>query len=417
MSDPRVTVDVLSRTDFSFKTTLTEAWGKQWQDVLNDTGFGKCVLQNDDESLPLVEYGDFLQFKLDGTPRFLSIVETIKKVQITADEEVGEVTEISGRGALAYLEDAVVYPDFYIFPNTSPFGDTRVFNFACFDAVGTVNQPPYDFGDRLAGAGPFGVYTNVPNDFPPVFSHWLGPEAPDGSGDNQAGDWYFMAIIFDLPAQLYRLYIGYDDAIDLWIDNVPILRNDGGAFLVCKTVDLFLDAYDPDTGTGIHFLNGRVTNRPLPPSPNPSGITMALCSLNPDGSPDVEYWATDPADPNFFVSAFPTIPPSFTPGFVADELCRYEPGQAERGALPLITMGFDADVDSNGDPWVERITPSFQIGTDCLTAIKQLAESYFDVRIDPVTFTLNLYQTFGSASGAEFEAGENITDLTHTGVF
>lgn len=414
--DPRVTVKLLGRTDFAVKATLSTpnredrkgCWGVQWQDVLNDTGFGKLTLANDDPNLALVEYGDFLQFWLDGAPRFLSIVEKQTRVEVAENEEVDEATTISGRGALAYLEDAVVYPDFYVLPNTAPISDVRVFNFAAFDAIADISDPPYDYGDRAASTP---EYTNMPADFPPVFSHWLGPEAPDGGGSNQFGDWYFFALIFGLPTQVYRLFLGYDDAIDLWIDNVPILRNEDAAIGVTKTVDLFLDE------TIIHWVAARITNKNNGAPINPSAITMALCTMNPDQSVDAEWWATDPADPSQYVSPFPTVGPAYTPGLVMHDLIVLEAQDAFRGALPLLNTSFTADVDSNGAAWAELINPSFQIGIDCLSAVKQLAESYFDVTIDPATLTLNLYQTLGSASAAEFEPAVNITELVHNGTF
>lgn len=407
MSDPRVTVELLARADKSFKATLSEAWGKQWQEVLNDCGTGKVTLQNDDDDLVLVEYGDFLRFSLDGVPCFVSIVEQMDRVDVAPGEDADEYTVISGRGALALLEDAVIRPDFGY--DGLPFGDARAFNFSTFAAISAESNPiqftPYDFGERSVA----GIYAGRPADFPAVFSHWIGGAAPNGSGTNPTGDWYFMGYFFGFPAALYRLYVAWDDAIDLWIDNVPILANEGNTIDQTQSVDVYL-------ADDLHFINAKITNR-FAADPNPSGFTAALCVLNSDGTAGTEIWATDPADTNQFVSGY-TDPPSFSPGRVAEDLF-FEAEILDDVSvfINVLTQDWTSTLDSNGVAWAERINPSFQIGTDFLTAFKQLAETSFDMWVDPATFALNLYASRGSASGAAYVAADNITDLRHTGQF
>lgn len=412
MSDPRITVTLLNRADRAQKAVLSEAWGKQWQDPLNDTGTGKCVLANDDANLALVNYGDFLQFSLDGTIRFCSIVEQMDRVDIAPGEEADEATTLSGRGILALLEDAVMYPG--AFYDGVPFADANVFNFASIDTWadtttgGGFNASPYDFGDRASA----GIYAGMPADFPPVFSHWIGGAAPNGSGTNPVGDWYYFALVLGLPDGLYRLFVGYDDAIDLWINDVPILVNDGATVDVTKTVDVFL-------ASSFHFIAARIANH-TGPDPNPSGLTAALCTLNADGTVDTEWWATDPSDINqsVLVTGYPSEPPGVTPGSFVSNQIHIAADLHGVNSVALISEGFSATVDSNGATWADdAITPSFQIGTDLLTTLKQLGESYFDFWVDPATFTLNLYQTRGSASGVSYAAADNITDLKHTGQF
>jgi hypothetical protein len=133
VSDPRVTVELLARADLSLKATLSEAWGKQWQEVLNDTGTGKCTLGNDDPNLALVEYGDYLRFSLDGVNRFISIVEKQEIVLVDSNEDVAKATVLSGRGSLAVFENAIVGTSLSI--DQIPINDTRVLNWS--DIVGT----------------------------------------------------------------------------------------------------------------------------------------------------------------------------------------------------------------------------------------------------------------------------------------
>lgn len=410
MSDPRITVELLARDTLAVKATLDESRDRQWQEVFNDVGNGKVTLQNDDPDLALVEYGDYVRFLLDGVARFAIIVEAMDRVDVASGEEADEATVISGRGAIAVLENVVIYPD-AIFLDTVPFADARVFNFASLLPDGP--EPwatPYDWGDRPA-AGP---YAGMPADFPAVFSHWVGPEAPDGSGDNQRGDWFFFALIIGAPAARYRLVFGFDDRIELWVDNVPLFSNNETTIEAAKTVDVYLDSF-------IHTLACRVTNLDpnAGPPDGPTGITMALCTLKPDDTIDLEYWATDPTDPNQFVMAFPSRAPGYTPGSIITSMYleATPPGSRDVPSVALVSFTFDEDFDSNGVAWPEYISPAVNVGTDLLTFLKQLAESSFDFWFDPATWQLNLYLSRGSATSVAYTETSNITALSHAGKF
>lgn len=413
MADPRITCELLARDTLAVKSLLTQSRGRQWQEVLGDTGNGKLILQNDDPDLALVEYGDYVRFSLDGAAVFAIVVESIDRVDIAPGEDADEFTTISGRGMLVVLENGVVYPD-SVTLDTVPFADTRVFNFAhllcgCPDSWTT----PYDWGDRPTTSEP--AYAGKPSDFPPVFSHWVGPEAPDGSGDNQRGDWYFAALLIGLPTARYRLFFGFDDQIEIWMDDVPLFSNAETTIDVTKSVDVYLDGI-------VHLLSARITNfdADFGPPDGPTGWTAALCTLNPDESVDTEYWATDPSDVNQFVMPFPSQSPGETPGALMKGLIleATPPGSRDVPPLALISLGFDDTVDSNGDAWADCVSPSIQIGTDYLTAFKQIAEtSGIDLWFDVVTWTLHAYQGRGSSVAVSYVEASNITDLHHSGKF
>lgn len=383
-----------------------DAYNKQWQDVLGDAGFGKMTIQNDDSDLALIDYGDYMQFTLNGTPRFMAIVEKKDRVDIDGAEEVAEATTISGRGTLAVLEDAVVYPDIFI--ETVPFADARIFNFGAFEALGIENNYEenstgvYDFG-VYTSAGAF--YTNIPAGFPDTTAHWLGPQAPDGGGANPVGDWYLKSLIIGLDEGPYRLSCCADDSLDVYVDNVPVHKSEG-VFGRLITIDLWLNS-------DLHDLSFKITNLPLPLFGGPSGIIWSLQEINPDGTPGAVVWHSHPtaSSLDFFLS-YPADPPGLYPGHVMKILI--DEAQ-DRGCFPALTYDFTASLDSDGVAWADIIQPSFQIGADLLTACKQLAETYFVPRMDPATLELHLHQSFGGASGATYERGENITELKHQG--
>lgn len=388
---------------------MSPAFNKQWQEVLGDTGYGKMTFQNDDPDLDLVEYGDFMQFQIDDVPRFLALVEKMDRTDIDPAEDVAEQTVVSGRGALAVLEDAIVYPDLYI--ETVPFADARIFNFSSFASLNGAN----DWAANSTGVHDWGVYTaagiyytNVPAGFPDTTAHWLGPEAPDGSGNNPVGDWYLKSVLPSVDEGQYRLSVCADDSVEVYVDNVPVHKAEG-VFGRLITIDLWLDS-------ALHDISFHITNLPLPLGGGPSGLIWSLQELNADGTVGAVVWHSVASGSALdFFTSYPTDPPGFTAGDVLDTL--FDEAQ-DRGALLNLSWDFSATVDSDGVAWADVIQPSFQIGADYLTVIKQLGESYLIPRIDPDVsggLVLHVYQSLGGASGVVYDRAENITDLKHQG--
>jgi hypothetical protein len=398
VSDPRVTVELLARADLSLKATLSEAWGKQWQEVLNDTGTGKCTLGNDDPNLALVEYGDYLRFSLDGVNRFISIIEKQEIVLVDSNEDVAKATTLSGRGSLAVFENAIAGPSLSI--DQLPINDTRVLNWSDIRGsdipefragVGCM----YDMGTVTAA----GVPTNIPN---PGDVHWFAPHAPDGSGDHANGDWYFLWVVCVPDDKAYRLYVAADDYMDVWLDNVPIVKRDQPSFTVAEKIELRLRSF-------CHFLSAHVQNV----FGGPTRFAFALYSLNTDGTEDILYANSSADFTEAMVWDYPPEPPADFPGGIVRSFASQA---ASDGWDDPVSLDFSFFVDSDGVSWPQRTVFATQIGTDLLTVLKQLSETYFDMRMDPTTLTLHLYaNSLGSASGVALVEGENLTELKLTG--
>ncbi len=399
MSDPRVTVELLARADLSVKATLDEAWGKQWQEVLNDTGFGKVTLANDDANLALVEYGDYLRFSLDGVNRFISIVETMERNQIDQSEEVDEATVLGGRGSLAVFENAIVFPDWSI--DQQPINDTFTFSFAALSNVG--NGPDFQTGGLAYDMGTI-TAVGIPTNIPDGFVHWVAPSAPNGAGTHPLGDWYFFNI-FCVPNGLYRIFIAGDDGMDIWLDDTPLIKRDIGTYNEAVTVDVVLTSF-------CHGLAGRINNESHP-DPNPTRVVFAVYPILPDGTLDTIAAWSDPTYVDLFTWDFPAEPPAPYPGGIVVDLIA---SAQSNGWDDPIVEDFDSSLDSDGNAWPDRTEFTVQIGTDLLTVLKQLAETWFDMRMDPTTLTLHLYATpIGAVSGVSYVEATSITDLKLSG--
>lgn len=369
---------------------LDEAFGRSWQDVHNGEGTGRVLLADDDPDLAAVAYFDVLRFELDGATRFAAVVERKARASIAAGEEVDEVTEVTGRGVAAVLEDGVVYPERGL--DLYPFGDTRVFNFAAADLDDTGWAAPIETTIALYGRNPVGW----PD--PAAVFLWDRPQLVDGDG--LAGDMYFRHAFTAVAGMTAEVWIDADDEYDLWLDGLPLLS----------------DRFTPDTsGTpekarvslsaGEHLIAVRVANL----NNLKGGLILTVLELAADNT--TVGVVTNTGSTGWKGLAYPAAPPGFTPGAVIRLLI--DEAQA-RGALAGVTTSFSDGADTSGAAWPITADLAFPVGADLLAVLKQLAETYLDWHMTP-NLRLDAWAERGSTSTAAFTAGTNITSLDHEG--
>lgn len=102
-SDPTQLIDYVPRSK-----------RRSWLDELADVGSGSFQVHVDDDTLEahpdLLDYGNVVRCYLDGVLRFAWIIEDARLTGVSDGEDAGLWWTVSGRGALARLEDAAVYP-------------------------------------------------------------------------------------------------------------------------------------------------------------------------------------------------------------------------------------------------------------------------------------------------------------------
>lgn len=369
---------------------LDEGFGRSWQDVHNDAGAGRIVVQNDDPDLASVDYFDVLRFELDGVTRFAALVERKARATVAGGEEADEATELSGRGVVALLEDGVVFPEGG--PGRARFSETRVFNFASpsFDDSGWTTpvastQTQMEFSPE-GWPDPDAVYL------------WDRYSAVDGT---PPGDVY-LRHNFNVPADdtVVEVWIDVDDEFELWLDGQPLVSDTFNPLSlgVPEHPRLKLDAGD-------HLLALRARNL----NDLKAGVILSVLELDAAGV--VVGTLTNTAAPGWRAVGYPPSPPGFTPGRVLRVLL--EETQA-RGALAGVTLSFTDGADSAGRAWPVAPDLAFPVGTDLLSVLKQIAESYLDFKMTP-NLVLHAWATRGTTTTVAFEPGVNVTELFHEG--
>jgi hypothetical protein len=105
--------------------TLEGARGRAFTDLFNEVGSGVFLLSVADPkaTAAILTSGNLVKVRIGGTHRFAYWIENPKKLAASPSGEAGEFWSIGGRGAVAMLERAIVYPPGW----PTPSGTTHSF--------------------------------------------------------------------------------------------------------------------------------------------------------------------------------------------------------------------------------------------------------------------------------------------------
>ena len=385
------------------------SFDRSFQTTLSDVGAGAIRLQNDDALLAAIDKGEFIRFSLDGTPRFLMLVEKLDTVAIAPNEEVDEVTTISGRGSLAMWESAVVLP-----PNGvtgQPYTETRTFDWGApeLDLTGW----PVAVEIAQAGQGSEGV---PPPDFPVAWlgyplgwsdptGYWTWSVAASTGPVMPAGTSYFCRDVNVTTAGYHSVYMAADNRHQLRIDGVLISEFDDEGSQEGYQFTLRADVY---LTAGVHRIAVKATNDS---GSTLAGFLFALWSQDANRDDDTLILR---ADDSWGAVGYPDEAPGFTAGEVIRILL--EDAQGE-GALTNWSLSFTDTHDSDGAAWPEDQVFSFRVGMDLLSCLRQMAATDIDFKADPDDLVLHAYKidTMGVPSGSASAVMANLSYLEFRG--
>lgn len=392
---PRLRATLHRRTKpWETVATLDGAYGRQWQDELNEVGSAAMTMGNENPDSLLPNEGDIIRFEDQGYACFSWIVREINRQQIAEGEEVDQTTEFTGEGLLSLLREAVVYPANDIGAQSiRPIEETRYFSWqsnAYNDDHWRTAQivSYYDPGQLQTPlgeppqSGMFGGVTEWPMPGVPVITtnmgdYWLAP-----------GGWcYFRKLFWFGPEETARTLIVYgtaDDASMWWFDSIPMFTT----YEWTNTNDDLI-YFTVDVTPGWHVISVAVENSTAPPMWSDLferyiNSFLVMCAVyryddntgEPYGEPFV--WTDD----TWKIVDYPPHPPGWTPGQVLHRAF-FEAGWA-RHSLPGIQLAFTEEADSDGNPWPEVGDINTKVGTDYFTFIaKEMTETYIDVWMGP----------------------------------
>jgi hypothetical protein len=335
---------------------------------------------------------------------------------------------VTGRGTLAWLDDAVVLP-FYPDPIATtpppepppgsgyePFPprsneilpqapDIRAFNFASrdafrhvmFDDTSSVEHPTAGWNraygvrqDNRGGTNPRAYY---PSEWPDGAAMWIWWNAPLTEIPADEVCWFRCKFNID-RGDTYRLLVSGDNGFIAWMDGIEVAsagyqENGGYNWKTSAEVDIVLDV-------GEHVLAMRGQNlQRINPGYNPAGVIATLMGINSKGKPDITKIVQGARSSNVSMSDEGgwwanrgwyrdqngrQVPagPAWKAGDVLYTLIKEAQARGVK-RLMAVTMDFDASTDSNGQAWTTRVSRTWDIGTSLLQVAFDLCELGVDI--------------------------------------
>jgi hypothetical protein len=371
--------------------TLTKAFGRAWLHQLNDVGSGTISIHPTDAELvatpSVLHYGNIFRFELDGTERFAFILENRSIPPAPQDEETGRIWTLSGRGVLALLDDAIVYPEGTVVGSTAR---QRRFDWTAivYDDSSWVAATQIQKQSAASGA-PEPQWVTLPGNWPDGDAYWIwSREGVAGYPHMPIGTSYFRKTFTLDTAMDVAVFATCDNRFTFWLDGTQILEGDD--WRTTYRFDLPLTA-------GTHQIAVTGTNDPLsnpqPTSTDPAGLLVAIIEVdengNLTGTPLVR------SDSSFLTLDYPSV----VPGMSVGEIWRILIDEAQaRGGLAGVTKGFLDATDARSVAWtageaiggVFTVNVALDIGTSYLDVMRTFVEQWIDVEMTP-DLELRLY--------------------------
>jgi len=384
-------VGVYDVTDTLLDVVL-DAIDPQFQEQLNAPGSFSFGLQVDSKTLArtptLLDYssiaGNFVRLKDSKSGHvFAGLIEG--KQRKTVGDRASQVWQVSGRGYLAGLQDAIVYPEYGLVRFR---GDSRPFNFASLDGSWRVAS---EWAEPLFGpwgSADVGWRKGSPKDWPDPQGEWMWPSPGPTDLNRPESTAYFRRQFTTDTTAMYRFYCTGDNEFDLWVNGEMVLSgNDWGT---TYSVDVWVPA-----GNTLVAIEGR--NWPqLPATTSTAGVLFAMYTIAGDGTTgSIQRRSTSGA--GWIARMDNGTPPGWNPGLVLSTLVAEAQNTARGGgvaSLAPVTVSWTDTEDTDGVAWSTAspsvVTRTFPIADDLLDVATQLAELGVDIRVNGSTLALEM---------------------------
>jgi hypothetical protein len=244
-------LDVYDATNATYQGTLTAALSSEFVDEYNAPGAGTVTVPLDSADAALLVKDAVVRVIYRDDVRFAWFVETRERT--IADNGNQYTLTASGRGLLAWLEDAVIYPQGGLADFLAP---DRPFNYA--SGPGGWRSS----GNYQAALGVQWKDDTTSRDGLPV--RWKDPQAqwiwrtnPETVVQRGTVNWFYRDFTLSSPARV-KFYASCDNAMDVYLDGQQIMSSsdfdqEAASFTQMARFTIRL-------GEGTHTLAARVRN-------------------------------------------------------------------------------------------------------------------------------------------------------------
>ena len=244
-------LDVYNATNATYQGTLTAALSSEFVDEYNAPGAGTVTVPLDSADAALLVKDAVVRVIYRDDVRFAWFVETRERT--IADNGNQYTLTASGRGLLAWLEDAVIYPQGGLADFLAP---DRPFNYA--SAPGGWRSS----GNYQAALGVQWKDDTTSRDGLPVrwkdpTAQWIWRTNPETVVQRGTVNWFYRDFTLSSPARV-KFYASCDNAMDVYLDGQQIMSSsdfdqEAASFTQMARFTIRL-------GEGTHTLAARVRN-------------------------------------------------------------------------------------------------------------------------------------------------------------
>lgn len=295
----RIEVWDLDDPNGNLLAVMSRSRNRRWFEALNEPGGGSFEIHLDDPVLydhpdieaqgllpreTILKYGNIVRCYLDGIARFSFKLENLRVTRVGSGEKSDQWVEVSGRGVLACLEDAVVYPEYGFTPKSR--GEKRLFTFVANAYEGVIDDGT---GLGYTNFG-WGWAAELKAQFDQATPPWIGsPKDWPELGQNALWIWdkvrgsrtapapsgfvYFLKRFYIDNEEDIAFFAAADDAFELYLDGQPLMQN-GGTFGWRETMRA-----DLKVAAGHHLIAVRCENIARPYGDAPGGFIFTMASL------------------------------------------------------------------------------------------------------------------------------------------
>lgn len=243
---------VFDPTNTTFLGELTTASDGEFVDEYNGPGFGKVTVLLDSADAGLLLRDRVVRVLYEGSARFSWFIETLDRT--LADRSGQQLLTVSGRGLLAWLEDAVVYPQGGLRETSSA---ERPFNYASEDGP---------WKSSVTWSAPVGVKwsddtsprAGLPANWPDKDAMWIWSTDPDGQTVPEGTINYFRSTFTLTDSARIKFFATADNYFELYLDGTLVMSSD--RFTENAPSFAQQTSYTTRLGAGEHTLAARVRN-------------------------------------------------------------------------------------------------------------------------------------------------------------
>ena len=247
-----LTCDVYDATNQTYLGTLSQVVSQEFVDEFNGPGAGTVTVPMFTTDADLLEKDRVVRVVYQGAVRYAWFVETRERTLAGSGNQYSLTA--SGRGLMAWFEDAVVYAQGGLADFLAP---DRPFNFASASGAGWRTSGNYQAALGVSWRNDSTARAKLPVRWKDPAAQWIWRTDPETAVQRGTVNWFYRDFTLTEPKRV-KFYASCDNSMDVYLDGQLIMSSsdfdqEAASFTQMARFTIRL-------GIGEHTLAARVKN-------------------------------------------------------------------------------------------------------------------------------------------------------------